>query len=130
MCCYNSRKVTRAEYIRLLHLEKLTADHNFLNVPMHNGFDFGFNAVLRRVEGVEDFNIVKMKWGFVPSYLRSRKAIERFRNDYTYEKGVFHKGFTILNAKAENLFIIEKASLIVPLYCNGAEVFGSFDRIL
>lgn len=108
MCYYNGQKVTRAEYIRLKHLEKVVADYDFLSVPVHDGFDFGWNAVLKRKDDVEDFDIVKMEWGFVPSHLPSRDAIWKFRNDYMDQQGVFHKGFTTLNAKAENLFINEQ----------------------
>jgi len=108
MCYYNGQKVTRSEYIRLKHLEKLTAAFDFLSVPVQDGFDFGFNAVLKRMEGIEDFDIVKMEWGFVPSNLPSRDAIWKFRHDYVDERGIFHKGFTTLNAKGENLFINEQ----------------------
>jgi putative SOS response-associated peptidase YedK len=108
MCYYNGQKVTRAEYIRLKQLEKLTADYDFLTVPVHDGFDFGFSAVLKRKEGLEDFDLVKMEWGFVPSHLPNREAVWKFRNDYVDANGVFHKGFTTLNAKGENLFLNEQ----------------------
>jgi len=66
------------------------------------------NAVLKPVRGAEDFDIVKMEWGFLPNNLPSREAVEKFRKGYKDENGVFHKGFDTLNAKAENLFINEK----------------------
>ena len=107
MCYYNGQKVTRAEYIRLKHLEKLVSNYDFLKVPVHEAFDYGLNAVLKREPSVEDFDIVQMEWGIVPP-LPDRQAIWNFRHNYTDTNGIFHRGTDTMNAKAENLFINEK----------------------
>jgi putative SOS response-associated peptidase YedK len=108
MCYYNGQRVTRAEKIRLMQLEKLVADFDFLNSPLQEGFDFGPNAVLKPISGKEDYDIVKMEWGFLPTYLQNREAVQRFRIGYKDENGKWITGYDTLNAKAENLFMNEK----------------------
>jgi hypothetical protein len=66
MCYYNGQKVTRDEYIRLKHLEKLVANYDFLSRDLQIGFDYNQNAVLKRIPEKEDFDIVQMEWGFIP----------------------------------------------------------------
>lgn len=103
MCYYNGQKVTHAEFIRLKQLEKLVADYDFLNNPMKSGFDYGTHAVLKVVEGKEDFNIVEMEWGFLPPYLKNDAEMLRFRKGYTDEGGKYHTPITTLNAMGEEL---------------------------
>ena len=47
MCYYNGTKVTRQEFIRLKHLEKLVANYKFIDRDVINGFDFGLTAILK-----------------------------------------------------------------------------------
>ena len=103
MCYYNGQKVTHAEFIRLKQLEKLVAAYDFLNSPLKVGFDYDDNAVLKAVEGREDFEIVKMEWGFLPSYINDDAGMLRFRNGYTDDKGKYHPPLTTLNAMGEEL---------------------------
>ena len=110
MCYYNGQKVTRAEYIRLKHLEKLVANFDFLSVPVHEAFEFGLNAVLKAQPGKKDFDVVKMEWGIVPPNLPDRQAIWNFRNNYKDTNGIFHRATYTMNAKAENLFVNEKGN--------------------
>lgn len=105
MCYYNGQKVTRAEYIRLKNLEKLVANFDFLNRDLEIGFDYGPAAVLKRMEGKQDFDIVQMEWGFLPSYLKNRQATFNFRNGYTDEKGKPHPPITTLNAMGEEMLL-------------------------
>jgi putative SOS response-associated peptidase YedK len=108
MCYYNGQKVSRTEFIRLMDLEKAVEHYEFLDRDIHDGFTYSHAAVLKPTEAKNDFNIVPMEWGFLPANLRNREAVERFRNGYKDANGLWHKGFTTLNAKAENLFLNEK----------------------
>ncbi len=102
MCYYNGTKVTRDEYIRLKHLEKLVAKYNFLDNPMHNGFAYGKVPVVKRIEGKEDFELVEMEWGFIPPadkfpFIETREQLKKFRERYT-----------TLNAVSEELLFNNK----------------------
>jgi putative SOS response-associated peptidase YedK len=103
MCYYNGQKVAKSELIRLRNLEKLVANYDFLNSELLIGFDYNVKAVLRPVEGQEDFDIVKMEWGFIPSYLKTREDVFRMRNGYKDETGKFRPGIITLNAVCEEL---------------------------
>lgn len=114
MCYYNGQKVTHSEYIRLKQLEKLVARYDFLNKPLSIGFDYSSNAVLKPVEGKEDFDLVKMEWGFLPGYLKNREAVDKFRNGYKDGSGKFHPPITTLNAIGEEMLQPGK------MYCDAA----------
>jgi putative SOS response-associated peptidase YedK len=103
MCYYNGQKVTRSEYIRLKQLEKLVLNYDFLKTDLQDGFAYGMNAVLKPSDGVTDFNIVQMEWGFIPHYLKTREEVNRMRFGYKDDKGKFHPGITTLNAMAEEM---------------------------
>jgi putative SOS response-associated peptidase YedK len=105
MCYYNGQKVTHVEFIRLKQLEKLLAKYDFLNKPLSIGFDYSDNAVLKAVDGKEDFEIVKMEWGFLPVYLKNREAVDKFRNGYKDASGKFHPPITTLNAVGEEMLL-------------------------
>jgi putative SOS response-associated peptidase YedK len=105
MCYYNGQKVTHSEYIRLKQLEKLLAKYDFLNKPLSIGFDYSDNAVLKAVDGKEDFEIVRMEWGFLPVYLKTREAVDKFRNGYKDAAGKFHPPITTLNAVGEEMLL-------------------------
>jgi putative SOS response-associated peptidase YedK len=105
MCYYNGQKVTHAEFIRLKQLEKALANYDFLQADLQIGFDFGTNAVLKKVTGQEDFDIVKMEWGFLPGYIKDREQALRMRKGYKDEKGVFHPPILTLNAIGEELLL-------------------------
>lgn len=112
MCYYNGQKVTRDEYIRLKHLEKLVANYKFLNREVEVGFDFGQTAVLRPIEGKEDFEIVPMEWGFIPDplswpFAETREQINNFRRGYKDHRGNFVK-YDFLNAVSEELLLKNK----------------------
>jgi putative SOS response-associated peptidase YedK len=103
MCYYNGQKVTKEEYIRLKHLEKLVANYDFLDTDLLVGFDYNVKAVLKPVLDKEDFDIVKMEWGFIPHYVKTRDEVFKMRNGYKDENGKFHPGIITLNAIGEEL---------------------------
>lgn len=93
MCYYNGQKVTRAEFIRLKNLEKEIRRYNFLNVGVHNGFNYAPCAILIPSEDGKDFEIVQAEWGYVPGFVKTRT-----------EANIFRAKYTTLNFKSENLF--------------------------
>jgi putative SOS response-associated peptidase YedK len=111
MCYYNGVKVSRSTNIRLKGLEKLVANYDFLNISLYRGpEDYPNVPILKRVEGENDFEIIKQEWGFLPPYLKNRQAVEEFRRDHYDLNGKFVKGITTLNARSENLFNNEKGN--------------------
>ncbi len=103
MCYYNGQRVTRAEFIRLKQLEKAVAKYDFLNRELQIGFDYSLNAVLKPVSGKEDFDIVQMEWGFIPSYLKTREDVDKMRHGYKDSTGKFRPPITTLNAVSEEM---------------------------
>jgi putative SOS response-associated peptidase YedK len=103
MCYYNGQKVTRAESIRLKHLEKLVAKYDFFKSDLLVGFDYSAKAVCKPLEGVDDFDIVQMEWGFIPGYLKSRDDVFKMRNGYKDATDNFKPPILTLNAVCEAL---------------------------
>jgi Uncharacterized conserved protein len=113
MCYYNGQKVTRAEYIRLKQLEKLVANYDFLGNDLHQGFDYGNNAVIKATPEKEDFEIVKMEWGFIPDanrwpFIETRNQLNNVRRGFTDSRGKFNQPLTMLNAVSEELLLANK----------------------
>jgi putative SOS response-associated peptidase YedK len=108
MCYYNGQKVTRIEFIRLKNLEKVIAKYSFLNRDLLIGFDYGKSAVLKRVEGDENFEIVEMEWGFLPDSIKNRQQAERFRIGYKKENGQWQEPILTLNAMSEEMLLPKK----------------------
>ncbi len=106
MCYYNGQKVTRVEYIRLKQLEKAVANYDFLNKDLQIGFDYSENAVLKKTSD-SDFDIVKMEWGFLPSYWKTREEARQFRNGFKDSNGKWQQYIT-LNAMAEEMLLPKK----------------------
>ena len=103
MCYYNGTKVSREEKIRLRYLEKLVANYDFLSKPLHIGFEYSPAPVLKKLEPQEDFEIVQMEWGFLPSYLPDREAVSLFRSGYKKPNGDYQQPIITLNAVSEEL---------------------------
>ena len=97
MCYYNGQRVTRAEYIELKGLTKAVKNYPFLNVGIHNGFNYAPCAILVPTADGRDFEIQQAEWGYVPGHVKTRE-----------EANLFRKQYTTLNFKAENLLINEK----------------------
>ena len=66
MCYYNGQKVTRAEFIKLKSLEKAVSKYNFLNVGVHNGFNYAPCAILIPSEDGKDFRYRPGGMGLCP----------------------------------------------------------------
>ncbi|MEB0280698.1 SOS response-associated peptidase family protein [Mucilaginibacter sp. 10B2] len=96
MCYYNGQKVTRAESIRLKGIEKAIRNYNFLNVGVHNGFNYAPCAILIPSADGKDFDIVQAEWGYVPGFVKTRT-----------EANIFRAKYTTLNFRSENLFVKE-----------------------
>lgn len=112
MCYYNGTKVAKETFIRLKNLEKLVADYKFLDREVINGFDFGNTAVLKPIEGKEDFDIVPMEWGFIPDpgvwpFIETREQLNNIRRGYKDPRGNFLK-YDFLNAVGEELLLKNK----------------------
>ncbi len=110
MCYYNGQKVSRAEFIRLLQLEKAVKNYDFLNRGVISGFSDTPVAVLLPNAERNNFDIVQMEWGFLPDMVKDREQVQKFRTGYKDSKGKWHTGYTTQNAKAENLFINESGT--------------------
>lgn len=96
MCYYNGQRVTRAEYIELKGLAKPVRNYDFLNVGVHNGFNYAPCAILIPTEDGKDFEITQAEWGYVPGFVKTRA-----------EANIFRAKYTTLNFKSENLFVKE-----------------------
>jgi putative SOS response-associated peptidase YedK len=108
MCYYNGQKVTKEEFIRLKQLEKAVAKYDFLNRAVVNGFDFGITAVLKPIEGKQDFDIIPMEWGFIPDplvwpYWETREQVNIGRVPHRDPRGNFVDGLNFLNAVSEEI---------------------------
>lgn len=108
MCYYNAQKVTHAEFLRLKQLEKTIVERDFFNRLVIVGFDFGATTVLKPMEGIEDFEIVQMEWGFLPDplkwpFIETRQDAFKVRRGYTDARGKFIQPLNFLNAVSEEL---------------------------
>jgi len=63
------------------------------------------NAVLKRNPEKEDFDIVQMEWGFIPSYLNTREDVFKMRNGYKDAMGKYRPGIITLNAVGEEILL-------------------------
>jgi len=113
MCYYNAQKVTHQEFLRLKQLEKTIVEHDFFNRLVIVGFDFGSTTVLKPIEGQEDFEIVKMEWGFIPDalkwpFIETREDAFKVRRGYTDPRGKYVQPLNFLNAVSEELLASNK----------------------
>ncbi|MEO8721774.1 MAG: SOS response-associated peptidase family protein [Ginsengibacter sp.] len=67
------------------------------------GFDYEPWPVIKPTADGKDWELVAMEWGFIPSYLRNRDAVQKFRNGYKDDTGKFHFGYTTLNVIGEEM---------------------------
>jgi len=102
MCYYHSRITTSAEFDELLAQGAKLA-FSSPQLVIYKGFDYNYMPVMRRVAGTRQTERVKMQWGFLPSYLKDRDAVSKFRFGYKDDTGYFHKPYTTLNATSEEL---------------------------
>jgi putative SOS response-associated peptidase YedK len=102
MCYLTGRRITETEYQELLELgERL----GFLNeeLAIYKGFDYNTYPVIKPVDNSREKERVKMQWGFLPFYLKTKEDVKKFRFGFKDDTGRYHKGFTTLNATSEEL---------------------------
>lgn len=102
MCYLTGKKISPAEYEELIELGERMG---FLSdgLAIYKGFDYNTCEVIRGVQGKRDTEEVKMQWGFLPPYLKTKEDVRRFRFGYKDETGRYHKPYTTLNATSEEL---------------------------
>lgn len=96
MCYYNSCRVSRAEYIRLMSIEKEIRNLRLLR-PVQSGFVYGNWPVVKSLNAGKDMELTEMHWEYIPSFIHNADELKEAR-----------KMYTTLNAKGENLFVNEK----------------------
>jgi putative SOS response-associated peptidase YedK len=106
MCYYNKCKVTRADFIRLMAIEKELKNLQ-LNRPAQSGFDYRDWPILVPIEGGKDFEIKNVHWEYIPPFIHDEMDLAEARKMNTW-----------LNAKSENLFLNEKGK--PSMYKQGA----------
>lgn len=106
MCTYNGCRVSRAEFIRLMSIEKELKNLR-LNIPARNGFDYRDWPIIKPLDGGKDFEIKQVHWEYIPENVEDEMDLQRQRQYYTW-----------LNARSENLFVNEKGKL--SMYREGA----------
>jgi putative SOS response-associated peptidase YedK len=97
----------------------------FLNeeLAIYKGFDYNKYPVIRAVKDSHKKETVKMQWGFLPPYLKTKEDVKRFRYGYKDDSGKYHKPYTTLNATSEELLgkMFKDAALkrrcLVPVNC-------------
>lgn len=108
MCYYNGIKLTQIQSIKLKEFEKSLLEFPFLKQDLLNGFDYGPAPVLKKREDEHEFDVVEMEWGFVPSYLKTREDVVKFRNGYKKTNGQFQQPLITLNATSEDMLLPNK----------------------
>ncbi|MEQ1798985.1 MAG: SOS response-associated peptidase family protein [Lacibacter sp.] len=106
MCYYNGCRVSRADYIRLMAIEKEIRNLLLLR-KVQSGFDYGNWPVIKPINGGKDFELTEMHWEYIPYFIKNAHELKESR-----------KMFTWLNAKAENLFVNDKGRM--SMYKEGA----------
>ena len=104
MCYYNGMKVSRAQLIRLLNMEKELEE---MVRPVQSGFDYMDWPIIKPIFGSKDFEIKKAHWEYIPPTIYNVEQLRQARESFTW-----------LNAKSENLFVNEKGRL--SIYREGA----------
>ena len=107
MCYYNGCKVTRAELIRLLAIEKELKNLK-LSRKVQSGFEYGDWPIIKPVFGKKDFEIILAHWEYIPAFIKDEFELRESRKMTTW-----------LNAKGENLFVNDKGRM--SMFRQGAE---------
>jgi len=102
MCYYYGRKVSKQEYDELKSLEIVLANLGE-DLVIYKGFDYNELPVIRPIANVHETERVKMQWGFLPNWLKTKEDVKKFRFGYKDEAGRFYKPVTTLNATSEEL---------------------------
>ena len=102
MCYITDKKLTKQEYEELLELAERMG---FLSedFAIYKGFDYNTYPIIKASEGDHKTEVVKMQWGFLPPYLKTKEDVRKFRSGYKDDSGKYHKPYTTLNATSEEL---------------------------
>jgi len=92
MCNYNGIRVSKAEYIRLMGIEKELRNLN-LNRPVQSGFDYRDWPIIKPLEAGKNFEIKEAHWEYIPHSIRNVAELREARIMFTW-----------LNARNDNLF--------------------------
>lgn len=106
MCYYNSCKVSRADYIRLLAIEKELKNLK-LSIAVQSGFEYGNFPIIKASNDKKDIEIKMAHWEYIPSFIKDEFDLKEARIMNTW-----------LNAKGENLFVNDKGNR--SMYREGA----------
>src|SRR5689334_5997136 len=92
MCYLTGRKISNTEFQELLELNERLG---FLSeeLAIYKGFDYNSYPVIRAVAGKHQTEKVRMQWGFLPPYLKTKEDARRFRFGYKDESGKYHKPY-------------------------------------
>lgn len=99
MCTYNGCRVSRAQFIRLMAIEKELKNLR-LNIPARNGFDYRDWPVIKPLSGGKDFEIKMTHWEYIPDSVLDEFDLKRARENYTW-----------LNARSETLLVTDRGKL-------------------
>ncbi|MGZ8541877.1 MAG: SOS response-associated peptidase [Chitinophagaceae bacterium] len=122
MCYLTGKKISKREFEELLEIaERL----GFLSedLVIYKGFDYNTYPVIRPATGKHETEMVKMQWGFLPPYLKTKEDVKKFRFGYKDDAGKYHKPYTTLNATSEELLskMFKDAALkrrcLIPVNC-------------
>ncbi|MCE6988147.1 SOS response-associated peptidase [Dyadobacter sp. CY323] len=120
MCYYNGQKVTKAEYIELMQLEKYIADIQELKRPTVLGPESPQMVVLKPNADKSDFDVTTMRWGFIPDGIVNMEQVKKFENGYKKQDGTFQTGYDTENARGEELFWINPKTNKKKIYYDSA----------
>lgn len=108
MCYYNGLRVSRAEFIRLKEMEfELREYKERMWRPVQSGFDYSEWPIILPNSNKTAIDLEMMEWGFIPSYLPNREAVNNFRRGYKDATG-YHPAITTLNAIGEEMLLPKK----------------------
>lgn len=102
MCYITGKKLSKREYLELLELAERMG-YLCEDFAIYKGFDYNMYPVIRPAEGDHKTEVVKMQWGFLPPYLKTKEDVRKFRFGYKDDKGKYYKPYTTLNATSEEL---------------------------
>jgi putative SOS response-associated peptidase YedK len=106
MCYYNDCRISKADYIRLMGIEKEIKNLQ-LSRPAQSGFDYKDWPIIQPLAGGTDFEIQLSHWEYIPASIHDEFELRDARIMYTW-----------LNAKGENLLKNDKGR--VSMFIEGA----------
>ncbi|MFC0773315.1 hypothetical protein [Terrimonas alba] len=83
MCTYNGCRVSRAQFIRLMAIEKELKNLR-LNIPARNGFDYRDWPVIKPLSGGKDVEIKMTHWEYIPDSVPDDFDLKRARENSTW----------------------------------------------